>query len=79
MSQKPRRLLFIGKERYDMPWSDTVLDPRLEEEIRAFPEKNLPKIYSLIDKYKGEKTVVIFKSRAEADEFIEGYNALEKR
>ena len=45
----------------------------------AFPEKNLPKIYALIDKYKGEKTVVIFKSRAEADEFIERYSALEKR
>ena len=29
--------------------------------------KNLPTIYALIDKYKDGKTVVVFKSREEAD------------
>ena len=62
----------LGKTRYDMPWCDTELDPRLEEEIRAFPEKNLPSIYALIDKYKTYKKVVIFRSREEADEFFQG-------
>lgn len=60
----------LGKGRYDMPWCDNELDPRLEETIRDFPVKNLPKIYALIDKYKGEKTVVVFKSRKEADDFL---------
>ena len=60
----------LGKKRYDMPWIDTVLDPRLEKEIEEFPLKNLPVIYSLIEKYKDGKTVVIFKSRKQADEFL---------
>ena len=60
----------LGKERVDMPWIDTDLDPEFEAEIRDFKDKNLPDIYSLIEKYKDEKTVVIFKSREEANEFI---------
>lgn len=60
----------IGKERYDMPWLETELDPEFEAFIREFPETTLPKIYSLIEKYKEDKTVVIFKSREDADEYI---------
>lgn len=64
----------LGKERYDMPWIDTELDPKLEKEIMEFPDKNLPEIYRLLDKYKDGKTVVIFKSRDEADLFLEKHN-----
>ena len=60
----------LGKKRYDMPWIDTELDPKLQKEIEEFGVKNLPAIYSLIDKYKDGKTVVIFKSREEADAFL---------
>lgn len=60
----------IGKDRYDMPWLETELDPEFEVFIREFPETTLPKIYSLIEKYKEDKTVVIFKSHEEADEYI---------
>ena len=60
----------LGKERYDMPWIDTELDPNLKREIEDFPSKNLPTIYALIDKYKVGKTVVVFKSREQADDFI---------
>ena len=60
----------LGKKRYDMPWIDTELDPNLKKEIEDFPSKNLPKIYDLIDKYKDNKTVIIFKSRGEADAFL---------
>ena len=59
----------LGKGRYDMPWIDTVLDPRLEGEIMEFRDKNLPVIYDLLEKY-GDKAVVVFKSREEADEYI---------
>ena len=62
----------IGKGRYDMPWIDTELDPNLKREIEEFPIKNLPAIYALIDKYKDGKTVVIFKSREQADAFLNG-------
>lgn len=63
----------LGKGRYDMPWIDTELSPKFKSEIEEFPSKNLPTIYSLIDKYKEGRRVVIFKSREEADEFIEKF------
>lgn len=60
----------LGKERYDMPWIDTELDPNLKREIEEFPEKNLPTIYRLLDQYRENKTVVIFKTREQADEYL---------
>ena len=60
----------LGKGRYDMPWIDTELDEGLQREIVEFPSKNLPHIYNLLDKYKTGRTVVIFKSREESDEFL---------
>lgn len=60
----------LGKDRYDMPWIDRELDPNFRDEIENFGSKNLPKIYTLIDRYKDGKTVIIFKSREQADEFI---------
>ena len=59
----------LGKERYDMPWIDKELDPRLKKEIEEFPNKNLPAIYALLEKYSS-KNIIIFKSRREADEFL---------
>ena len=59
----------LGKARYDMPWIDTELDPKLKKEIEEFPSKNLPAIYALLDKYS-DKNIAIFKSREEADEFL---------
>jgi hypothetical protein len=59
----------LGKARYDMPWIDTELDPRLKRDIEEFPSKNLPAIYALLDKYS-DKNITIFKSREEADEFL---------
>lgn len=63
----------LGKARYDVPWIDTELDPRLKEEIENFPEKTLPYIYELLDKYKANKQVMIFKSREQADEYLERF------
>lgn len=60
----------LGKERYDMPWIDTELSPGFKAEIEEFPKKNLPAIYELIDKYKADKDIIIFKSREQADEFL---------
>ena len=60
----------LGKPRYDLPWVDTELSPVLKSEIEEFPLKNLPRIYEMLEKYKENKTIVIFKSRAEADEYL---------
>ena len=64
----------LGKGRYDMPWIDTRLDPKLKQEIEEFGDKNLPTVYALLDKYKNGKTVVVFKSREQADAFLKGVN-----
>ena len=64
----------IGKGRYDMPWIERELDPSFKREIEEFPNKNLPVIYALIDKYREGKTAVVFKSREQADAFLNGIN-----
>ena len=60
----------LGKDRYDMPWIDTQLNPSFKREIEDFACNNLPIIYDLIDKYKPDKNIVIFKSREESDSFL---------
>lgn len=60
----------IGKERYDMPWIEKELDDEFRQFIENFPEDTLPYIYELIEKYREEKEIIIFRSRKEADEFI---------
>lgn len=60
----------LGKARYDVPSIDTELDPKLKKEIEEFPEKTLPNIYELLNKYKENKQVVIFKSRIQTEEYL---------
>lgn len=61
----------IGQRRADMPWTDTELDPRLAEEIDGFAAKELVQIYALLEKYGGEKRVIIFKSREAAEVLLQ--------
>ena len=63
----------LGKGRYDLPWIETELDPEFEGFIKAFADNSLPKLYALIEKYRAEKQVIIFKSRKEADDFLKHY------
>lgn len=60
----------IGKARADMPWIECQLDPQLKEEIERFAEKVLPEIYEILERYKNDKKIIIFKSRDEADGFL---------
>ncbi len=61
----------IGKERYDLPWLETELDPEFKQFIEDFPKDTLPYIYNLLEEYKDNVNVVIFRSREEADKHIE--------
>ena len=61
----------IGKKRIDMPWCDTELDPNLKTEIEEFKVKNLPTVYALLEKYKTDREIKIFKTREEADALIQ--------
>ena len=62
----------LGKGRYDLPWLETELDPKFEGYIKDFATTSLPGLYSLIEKHKAQKRVVIFKTRQEADAFLQG-------
>ena len=60
----------LGKGRYDMPWIDTELDPKLRQEIESFAEEKLPIVYNLLEKYRQNREIVIFNLREEADEYL---------
>ena len=60
----------LGKRRPDMPWFDTELDPALKENIETFRATSRPVIYELFEEYR-DKNVIIFRSREEADDFLE--------
>lgn len=58
-----------GKPRPDMPWVETEPDLEFIEFIKKYNEESRPKVIDLLEKYK-ENNIIIFKSRAEADEFL---------
>lgn len=61
----------LGKERYDVPWIDTKLDSNLKMQIEEFPDKVLPRIYELFARNEDNKNIIIFKTRAESDEYLD--------
>ncbi len=60
-----------SKPRSDMPWIETEDDAEFIEFIKNFKEQQRPKILKLLDTYSN-KNIIIFKSREEADAYIEG-------
>ena len=62
-----------GKPRSDMPWIETEEDAEFIEFIKNYNEQQKPKVLELLAKY-GDKNIVIFKSREEADAFLNGEN-----
>lgn len=61
----------IGKRREDMPWFENELDPQFRQWIESFRENQLPEIYRLLEKYKNGRQIVVFRTREQADKFIE--------
>ena len=58
-----------GKPRTDIPWIETEEDPEFTEFIKSFNEQRRPQILDLLRRY-ADKTVIIFKTRDEADAFL---------
>lgn len=61
----------VGKKREDMPWIEEKLDETFKETIINFKNEKLPQIYEMLSKYKKDRSIIIFKSREETDNFIE--------
>lgn len=60
----------IGQVREDMPWIETEFDPEFRQWIIDFQQKQLPQTYELLKAYQNQKNIVIFKSRQEADSYL---------
>lgn len=60
----------IGNKRDDLPWIEEKLDDNFKQVIIDFSKEKLPKIYELLNKYKGKKNINVFYSRKEADNYI---------
>ena len=60
----------IGTKREDMPWIEEEFDSEFKEWITNFPNIQTPYTYELINKYKGAIDVVIFKTRKQADDYL---------
>lgn len=61
----------IGTKRSDFPWIEENLDEEFKQVIIDFPKKKLPQIYELIEKYKMNKNIIIFKTREQVDNYLE--------
>lgn len=59
----------LGKKRPDFPCLVEELDSDFKQTIEQFPQKNLPTVYSLLEKYS-DKDIIIFKNREDADFFL---------
>ena len=62
-----------GKPRSDMPWIETEEDAEFIEFIKNYNEQQKPKVLELLEKYS-DKNIVVFKSREEANAFLNGEN-----
>lgn len=60
----------VGKKRDDLPWVEEKLDDEFKQVILNFSKEKLPHIYELIENYKNNKKIVIFKSREVADKYL---------
>ena len=61
----------MGKKRDDMPWVEESVDEEFMEFVRQFPEKNLPMIHALLERYREGKQIIIFRERDEVNKWIE--------
>ncbi len=59
----------VGKDRADIPWTENTLDPELVTLVKEYRAGNRLELYGLIKKYN-QKQIIIFRSRAQADEWI---------
>ena len=62
-----------GKPRSDMPWIETEEDAEFIEFIKNYNEQQKPKVLELLHEH-GDKNIIIFNSREQADAFLNGEN-----
>lgn len=61
----------IGQKREDMPWVEEAFDPEFRQYIVDFSKDQRPAILRLTQQYADKKNIIVFRSRREADEWLE--------
>lgn len=61
----------VGRVREEMPWVELELDPEFRQAILDFAPNKLPQIYELLEKHGQGKQIIIFKSRQEAQKYLD--------
>lgn len=64
----------VGITRDDMPWFEEKLNDEFKQKILDFSQTKLPEIYNLINKYRDSKNIIIFKTREEAEQYLNNFN-----
>lgn len=60
----------LGEKRVDLPWVEEELDDDFKKWIINWKKDILPKLMSLLNKYKESKEVYIFKTRKDANDYL---------
>ena len=60
----------VGKKREEIPWVEESLDESFRQWITEFRQTALPQIYSLLQQYHDGRKITIFKSRTEAEGYL---------
>lgn len=61
----------IGNKREDMPWIEEEFDSEFKRFIINFSNTQAPYTNELIEKYKNSIDLTVFKTRKEADEYLD--------
>jgi len=61
----------VGTLRDDMPWFEENLNEEFKQRIIDFRNDKLPEIYTLLEQYSDNKQIIIFKTREDADLYLE--------
>lgn len=60
----------VGTPREDMPWIETEFDEEFKQWIMDFSSEQRPKIGELLENYRENRTIFVFKSRTESDQYL---------
>ena len=60
----------IGRVREDLPWIENEFDPEFRQYILDFQKDQMPVINELMEQYKDSRKITVFRSREEADNWL---------
>lgn len=65
----------VGKEREDMPWTETGFDPEFRQWILDFARDQRPRILEMLKQYRQGREIHVFSDRKAANAFLLGMAA----